>query len=222
MKQAAEGRSSPWNDPITVGDVVRNRLGEWRHTWWFRHAHHPLCTRYSSDVLTVGKLQLCRSCTVVYGAIAIGTLAFILGSSATSKAWPMLFCALAVAAAFLSHPFVYRRLGRRSKDAARGLLGLLIAAWIVSAFGGHPLLAGVSLPVLLLLHRVYGRLRQSPEARVRCRTCPEYREDEICSGFVRQAEVHRRLEEAWSAARTTQVGGAHWASPKLAREDRAE
>lgn len=180
---------------------MRHRLVEWRHTWWFRHAHHPLCTPYAGDVLTLGKLELCRSCTLVYGTLCAAAPLLFFWNVAARPDWAVSFLLLAAVAAGLSCPPIYRRLPRLAKDGARTLLGLLIAAWIVSALAGQFLLAGASALPLLALHRVYGRLRQGPESRERCETCPEYREGTICSGFTRQAEAHRALEEIWSEAR---------------------
>lgn len=184
--------------PPSLRGALRARLVEWRHTGWFRHAHHPLCTHYAVDVIRLGRLHLCRGCTAVYATAALAFPTLLIVGFPEQTWWRGAFVALALAVGLVSHPGLYARLPRPGKDLVRAALGLLIGAWGASLCGGDPLFAALAALPLLGLHRFYGRLRSRQESHTRCLSCPEYREGTICSGFTRQAEAHRALEEAWS------------------------
>ena len=193
-----ENVESPFSPRPTLAAAVRARRTEWRHTWWFRHAHHPLCTRYAVDVVRLGRLRICRGCAAVYASALVALPPFILAALPARTSWRLEVLAVAAVIATLSVPAVYARLPRLGKDLVRAGLGLLIASWIASLVAGDPLLALATAPPLIILHRIYGRLRGRQESHTRCLSCPEFREGSICSGFVEQAEAHRALEELWS------------------------
>ena len=45
-----------------------------RHTHPFNWAHKPLCSRFQSGVLQIGKLHVCRSCLFAYCGIVLGSI----------------------------------------------------------------------------------------------------------------------------------------------------
>ena len=48
------------------------RLLQWRHTWRFRFAHHPLCRHFHGHVWRAGPLRLCVGCTCLWSGAAVG------------------------------------------------------------------------------------------------------------------------------------------------------
>ncbi len=164
------------------------------HVYPFYWAHKPLCQRFRRDVLRIGRLHLCRSCTMVYAGVALGVLLCAVFHEPLRDAAPALFAALAAATLALSCPVWYGKWTRPVRDALRGMTGATIA------LAGYLLISGSLLPGLIglvalgLTWKAYQALRGSHQPKA-CAGCPQLREDEICPGFALQAERIRQYEQ---------------------------
>jgi hypothetical protein len=162
-----------------------DRLARLAHAF-HRFAHHPLCDRYQSELIPLGRrLRLCRGCT-------LGLLGLVAGSAA---GWFTRSHALGVAiwiAPVAGVALATLPLGR-SKVLRRFLPALLLTLGAVH--GPLLLSAGSALGAawLLTLYR-----RRGPN-RVPCHACPQ-RTFEVCAGFapiVRRERAFRRLSGRW-------------------------
>ena len=165
----------------------------WRRSYWFRWAHKPLCDRFQRDVLSVGKVRLCRSCTLAWFGVAVGAVAMAIGG--TSTAWSAVVLASMVVAASL--PSRYARYPRWARDALRFSLG-----WVIGV-GAVAVLIGPHLPGLLIaggLAAAWAPFQASRRKRRQdlCHGCPQLGTG-ICSGFRAQAADARRYEEEATA-----------------------
>lgn len=161
----------------------------WSWTWWFQFAHGPLCRRFRSDTLRLGRLHLCRSCTILYAGFALALLLVL--AFCGDGLWPLLAVgSLLVPLVVLSEPRRYSRFPRLLKDVLRLaagvflglLLGLLVTPWwwvTLAAIGP-----------LLVLHRVFARFRRRVKTHD-CDGCPELGCPGVCSGYAQQAQAIR-------------------------------
>ncbi len=164
------------------------------HVYPFYWAHKPLCERFRRDVLRIGRLHLCRSCTMVYAGIALGVLLSAVFHEPLHDAAPALFAVLAGVTLTLSCPVWYRRWTRPVRDALRGMTGATIALAGYLLFSGSLLPGLIGLVVLGLTWKAYQALRGSRHPKA-CDGCPQLRENEICPGFALQAECIRQYEQ---------------------------
>ncbi len=102
----------------------------WRHTWTFQAAHKPLCPRFHQDVLRVGPLRLCRSCTALYGSFALGVVAAPLYWTLLDTRIGLVVTALLLAIVVVSAPPVYRHASRPLRDVCGAAWG----SWALSAW----------------------------------------------------------------------------------------
>lgn len=161
----------------------------WAWTWWFQFAHGPLCRRFRSDTLRLGRLHLCRSCTVLWAGLLLAW-AVVLGFGGDGQ-WPLVAAgSLVVPLVTLSAPRRYAHFPRLLKDVLRLaagvflglLLGLLVTPlWWVTLTALGPLVA---------LQRVFARSRQQVKAHD-CDGCPELGGPGVCSGYAQQAQAIR-------------------------------
>ena len=157
-----------------------DRLSRGAHAF-HRFAHHPLCGRYASEVIAVGrKTRVCRGCTAALSGIGLGLfLGLVL------RPVPARFLLLGVV---VSLPLTFVRAGpkvlRRSAPALA--LGCLATA-------GSWLTLGLSVALTFAL--LFGYRQRGPNRRP-CETCPE-RSLEVCSGFrplvTRERALQRRV-----------------------------
>jgi len=198
---------------VNVGLGERLAAGRLRiaHEWPFRFAHHPLCERFGSDVLRIGRLHVCRSCTALWSGFVAGGLATAL-APAPLPAVPLAVAGAAalVPIALASPPRVHGRLPRPVRDLARCASGVLASLALVLA------LRGALLPGCLLALGLTGVFlalsgsRQRGRGR-RCDGCPELDTGfapesgtgsgpgsgkGVCSGYALAAEQLRAWEEA--------------------------
>jgi hypothetical protein len=172
---------------------LRLKLLWLQHSWSFNWAHKPLCGRFRENVLRVGRLHLCRSCTCLYAGIVAATAAFALLAPAVGVPGLLALGGLMALVVGLSLPRVYKRLPRVVRDFLRfGVGALLVAATYVgmvsSAVAG---LAGIA--VLYAFWRLY-RSRRAKRKLHECDGCPELKAEGVCSGFAVQAEDSRAFE----------------------------
>src|SRR5262249_2354477 len=140
-----------------------------------RYAHHPLCGRYAGELIRIGKLRLCRGCTLAMaGALVGGVVGAVVGGS------PVLgLVALIVATAALVPTGISKR--RMPKLASRfAPAGLFALAFATSALAGQLIIAAATLAIAVGLWLLY---RRRGGDRTPCVSCPE-RELSPCSGFA--------------------------------------
>lgn len=164
-----------------------DRLARRAHAF-HRFAHHPLCDRYASELVTLGRQKWCRGClAVLFGVPCGAALAFL---TAASSMLPYGAVALGMALGATSlRVRMPKFLGRFVPAAClgAGFTSLLTRpqslAWLVT-------LGGVV--VGLALYR-----RRGPN-RGPCATCPERSCPTPCSGYlpiVRRERAFRRMAE---------------------------
>ncbi len=177
----------------------RSRTGlKWlwlRHAYPFYWAHKPLCERFRGDVLRIGRLYLCRSCTMAYLGLGVGMLLCVLWRNPLKEVGAALFLALAAVTVALSLPTWYRHWPRRMRDVLRFALGGTIALCAYLLLWDQVLAGLAGTAVLAAFWRAYMILRR-PRRLDACTGCPELLDDAICTGFTFQAEHVRRYEEA--------------------------
>jgi hypothetical protein len=163
-----------------------DRLASRAHAF-HRFAHHPLCDRYGSELLTLGRrVRLCRGCAAVLSGLPFGALA----------AWcskpnpPALTGVLAVALVLGLVSLKWRLpklLGRFVPAFGIGA-GLLTALTEPRGYVWLGVLAGASTGLALY--------RKRQPNRAPCDTCPERLGPAPCSGFariVRRERAFRRV-----------------------------
>ncbi len=172
----------------------------WRWLWLsyvypFYFAHKPLCERFRRDVLRVGHVHVCRSCTLVYaGIVGVGVLC-----------WPFrgplrdlsvgLFLVLAGGTLALSFPAWYKYWPRPMRDVLRFALGGLIALCGFLLVSGHFVMGLAAAAGLLATWKMFMILRNRQSA-CRCGGCPRLSAKRICPGYALQASIIRQYEEA--------------------------
>lgn len=179
----------------------------WKHTWTFQGAHKPLCGRFHRDVIRMGPVRVCRSCSALYGSLALTLLAAPayygqLDAHAIAAASGALLGVVAASA-----PGVYQHVPRRGRDLLRSGLGILIGLVVVTLFTPLRFWAWGELALLAVAWQVYHRQRdRHRDEQDLCAGCPERGRPGICSGFAEQAVRLRAYEEAatdWLECRVT-------------------
>jgi hypothetical protein len=159
-----------------------------------RFAHHPLCGRYASELIPLGrKARLCRGCTFA----ALGALFGSLGASALRPGFSAIAVSATVGAGLLLTSLVNRWpkwLGRGLAAAAVSFAGLagLISAEIWARAVALALLAGAAFIF-------WGYRRRGPH-RGPCEQCPERSASAVCSGLrpiVRRERAFRRVAQRY-------------------------
>lgn len=190
---------------------MRQRLLRWRlktkdawewlhHTWWFRWSHSPLCERYRIDVLRLGRLHLCRSCTLIYGGCFLGAGLFLLAPALRSiPLYSITVVLLSVLA--LSYPPLYHHWSRLTRDVVRFGAGVAGAVFLGVLFLQSYLTIGGTLALLVLAY-FWFRDRRRAVKRKACDGCPELGLNKVCSGYELQADSIRAyrdvMDDEWN------------------------
>lgn len=172
---------------------LRVRLLWLKHAWSFNWAHKPLCERFRENVLRIGPLRVCRSCTCVYAGVGLagGTLLMTMPGV---RAWMLAVLVALLATVFAgSMPRVYGTLPRLLRDALRFGAGALFALATYVGLAGSPVAGLAALSLIYAFWRVYFSRRARRKLR-ECDGCPELCADRICSGFAAQAEHVRAYQ----------------------------
>lgn len=181
--------------------IIVDRLA-WRAHAFHRFAHHPLCDRYASELIPLGRrARLCRGCANA----ALGAVSGALGGLLLRPHLGVLLAATALGLSLL--------LGSLSLRLPKWLgRGLAVASVSFAVFGGLPSAHGRPLAIgLLTLTVVFITLyRKRGPNRAPCPTCPERELPKTCSGFLpivqRERAFRRVAQRAIDAASTSSHG----------------
>lgn len=199
-----------------IGLLSRGRLRLGLYWLWLRYAypfhwaHKPLCERFHRDVLRIGGVHLCRSCTMAYLGLAGGAVLCALSWQSLDQIGAALFITLATLTIFLSLPTWYRRWPRPMRDILRLAMGVTIALCAYLLLSGQLLVGLLGALTLATFWKAYLVLRRSSRLNA-CSGCPELRDNAICSGFALQAERARCYE----VAATERIVGSGYRPPAL-------
>lgn len=169
--------------------------------WWlwlvcsyrFRWAHRPLCARFSSGIINVGGVHVCRSCLCAYCGIVVCVLSVVaLRPSVTQTS--IILAGLAVPTLALSGPWCYKKLPRAFRDVLRLAMGAVMALCGYLLLCGEFAVAAAVAAVLFVFWRVYFRVRRTRRLHA-CDGCAELSDEKICSGCRLQADGARRYEQ---------------------------
>jgi len=163
-----------------------------KHTYPYRWAHRPLCSRFRRDILKVGPIHLCRSCLCVYAGLLVSGAALACFPMIRNSAIPLLLC-LGVPTLILSAPLLYAKFSRHVRDVLRFSTGCCIPLCICTGLTGHVAASALCAVILFLFWRIYFTLRRNRKAAA-CTGCVEIGEPGICSGCSRQADGIRAYE----------------------------
>ena len=171
---------------------LRLRLLWLRHSFTFRWAHGPLCDRFSSDILRIGRIHLCRSCVCVYcGLLMCATLCAYL-SAIAEHAMLLLLCIVTPTVLF-SAPRLYKLCPRPFRDVLRFCMGCCISLCVCAMLAGHIFAAVACGSVLFAFWRIYFVARRKRKAEA-CKGCADIGQNRICTGCRVQAAGIRAYE----------------------------
>jgi hypothetical protein len=163
-----------------------------RHSYTFNWAHKPLCLRFERDVIRLGSMSVCRSCTFSCAGLLAGLSLFVLTPRPTTPVLVSFLATFAVTVA-LSVPPVYKALPRIVRDLLRASAGALLAAAFYLLLCVNLWTGAAALAVMFAFWRAYFAARRTRKLRA-CTGCPELAQPGICSGFARQADHVRQYE----------------------------
>lgn len=175
-----------------------DRLSRAAHAF-HRFAHHPLCPAYAGETFRLGRVRLCRGCSLA----AAGGLAGLAAGAVLPPADSTLLAGLAILAALAGLvPLASARL-RAGKGATR-LLPAGLAAFL--AFQGLRAASpfGLLLAAMVAAGVAAGLLayrRRGPD-RGPCAACPEAPPGPACAGLRpihRRERAFQRLASRWIA-----------------------
>jgi hypothetical protein len=171
--------------------LVVDRLARRAHAF-HRFAHHPLCERYASELIPLGrKTRLCKGCSyALLGALCGGACAFAARPS---------FGALAFSAALGLGLLATSLAWRLPKLLARALACAAVSfAGVAGLCSGQLLPRAFSLALLAVAGLFLWGYRQRGPNRGPCQACPERLAPAVCSGLrpiVRRERAFRRLAQ---------------------------
>jgi len=166
----------------------------WRHTYTFNLAHKPLCERFKDNVLRLGHVHVCRSCTLLYtSTAATGIVLFC--AEATETTLMSVFYGLYIPVLLLSYPPLYERFPRLAKDVVRCATGSVLVLMVAFFAVGPCWLGLLNIAVFAAVYRF--SLGEYMKWKLRaCDGCLEVGRGEICSGYRNQAGRIRAYEAA--------------------------
>jgi hypothetical protein len=170
-----------------------------RHCWWFTWAHKPLCRYFHEDVLNIGTLRLCRSCTAAYGAGLATVLALWL-CKVNLKYLALGYAFFLPITLTLSWPPIYKRLPRIIRDILRATLGAAIPTTAYLLLGSFTALAAAGTGCFVLFWRRATRKRHQHKVKI-CECCSELSSEHACSGYQQQLASIRCFQDEAMLAR---------------------
>jgi hypothetical protein len=181
--------------PASVARRI-DRLASRAHRF-HRFAHHPLCERYRSEVVRLGRrTRLCRGCAMsALGVVLGGVLGVVL------RPPPLVALAVAAAATALLLPSLLARRQPRGSRLPKLITRLApTLLWLFSLGASARTLSWAGLAGSLALVGGAALLyrRRGPD-RTPCATCPE-RDHQPCTGvapLVLRERAFQRLSRRW-------------------------
>jgi hypothetical protein len=173
--------------------LLVDRLSRRAHAF-HRFAHHPLCGRYASELIPLGrKARLCRGCSYA----ALGALSGALGAF-----WLRPTLATLALGTVLGAGLLLTSLTRRlPKSLGRGLAcSAATFAGVGGLFSEHAAARALAAALVLLGGLFLWRYRQRQPHRAPCETCPERLGPAVCSGLrpiVQRERAFRRLAQRY-------------------------
>jgi hypothetical protein len=163
-----------------------------RHSYKFRWAHRPLCSRFSDGILRIGHVHLCRSCACAYCGIVLCAILCLFLDVVRESSLTLLPC-LMLPTIGLSTPRFYKQWPRPVRDLLRLSMGCCITLCLCLILTGGILIGLTSAGILLLFWRIYFAVRRKRRAQA-CSGCPELEQRRICTGCRLQADAVRAYE----------------------------
>lgn len=168
------------------------------HTYYcypYRYAHKPLCKSFKKDVINFfNKIYVCRGCFFLY----LGIFSAILLCSALNIKNLNTAGILGYILIFaISHPTLYKNFPRFLKDIVRFLAGMIVGSAAIIGFQGHLIASLTFFLLFFFIKKKYNKIRMSNKINA-CNNCPELKQNKVCSGYLKQTQGLRLLEEAFS------------------------
>lgn len=165
-----------------------------KHSYTFCWSHKPLCQRFDKGVIKLGKVSLCRSCTLVYIGMIVSIFLFTLLFKDLSPIVKYFYIVQFTLTVIFSYPGIYRKIPRELCDLLRFSLGGLIPfTFFILTHGYYG--TGLTGSILFVISGIYYRRKRSDLKSYLCRNCDENTGEGICSGYIKQAEHIRAYEE---------------------------
>jgi hypothetical protein len=166
-----------------------DRLARRAHAF-HRFAHHPLCDRYSGELIALGtRRRVCRGCTcALAGAVAGAALGAVLEFPLPAA---LAFAVLATSVPVIAQRFesdpngnAARRQARLGKLWTRGVpLAALALAFTAGLRAQNTVGVVIALSIALVLFVLLRAYRRAGPDRSPCARCPERTWTVPCSGF---------------------------------------
>ena len=168
-----------------------DRLARNAHAF-HRFAHHPLCERYASELIPLGRrTRLCRGCA----SAALGSALGLLAALSFRPSFSVMLAVSALGLGLLLGTLVLRLPKWLGRASAAACLGFACLSGVRLAHGAPLLLA---FGILLFCAAFLALYRKRGPNRSPCSACPERLSASTCSGLkpiVRRERAFRRLAQ---------------------------
>ena len=161
-------------------------------SYTFRLAHHPLCSRYSSQVFKIGNIHLCQGCTIIVLSLLFSFLFFLFFSSLIAQATWITTIASAIVGIIPTVAIDSIAKSRHLKRFARFTIGVALGYGISIVFF-HPeiLLKIVASGFVIIFWILYIVFRKRAPAKDLCINCPYLPDKPTCYGLTKQIAANR-------------------------------
>jgi hypothetical protein len=152
-------------------------------------SHHPDCEPYSNDVINLGKVRLCRGCTIAYGIAGLLILMYLWipdMRSLISDVDPTLIIGFGVfLGLFQVMRAIVRKMGAFMKSIVKLALGMGIALIIVGIFQLDLGFQGTFWTIFLLfiLYGLFGLVLRLFYMKRTCEECESHSDWNSCDGM---------------------------------------
>jgi len=168
-----------------------DRLARRAHAF-HRFAHHPLCERYSGELIPLGRrVRLCRGCA----SAALGSLVGLLAALAWQPVFSLLLGSSVLGLGLLTSGLALRLPKWLGRACATACLAFACLSGLRAARGAPLVLA---IGILAASAAFLALYRKRGPNRGPCQECPERLSSRTCSGFrpiVRRERAFRRLAQ---------------------------
>lgn len=162
-------------------------------SYQFRFSHHPICDKYSNQLINVGSVHLCQGCTIVTVGGVIGAVAGMLGGILLESSMPRFIIPAVVIQSIMAPVFIidYLQLGRKWKRVARACIGTAIGLGFSLAFFVGWLLKLTIVLLIFLNFQLYRIFRTKSPSIDLCPTCEFFPDKPNCPGFEQQFAANK-------------------------------